>query len=765
MDTKWKKNKAVIGFISWFLGISILAFNVWMLFMEFSCYGGNFKKQVETVFQEDYQNMEEFRSSISDYLNLFLAMSVADKNLPDGNRNQGEATWAEEKEVESEWDQYVYAEEYSEDYGYDYKDSYYWQGDGWRMDAAEAEEYHKDMKNERNILYRIEKEGKVLFTNEESLGFMADSVPVLPEGYNFLLYFNGEEVKIWKDGREIEIYGDGYYREKSAWYVPGYYNFPVGEAIKDSEVFIAAAKVPIIYINNDFDRYYHVYTNDRLYDMQNNIRSKKMAYEEWIFTSVFALALLFTGLVFRRERKAAEFAIAEFTGKLWYEVKLLPVLAVLGFLLLLFLRFINDLWWMEWNYVYEYIDRFIYYRYYRGPLMQVFLYSIVFMCILILWLFMNDRRYHKSAWKKSLTGMVIRTCQTASIKLPIGKRMVRQNIAICFFIWIMCITGFLFWIVAEEGIFMDEMELVCYVLLEGITLCIPFLFIKNAKKMARAMDNLVGQIQAIHDGELEEEREMPEDSGLWEAVENLNDIRNGMDKAVKEQIKSERMKVELVANVSHDIKTPLTSIISYVELLKKEEELPEHVKEYVDILDSKSQRLKSMIQDVFEVSKAVSGNLPVLMEDLDLAKLLRQTIADMEEQIEKSAITVKTEIPGNPVIIHADGERMYRVFQNLIQNALKYSLEGSRVYITLQENGKTAVACVKNISKEELNPDIDFTERFARGDKSRSDGGSGLGLSIAQSFTEACGGEFRVEAMADLFVVTISFVQQLSAIS
>lgn len=151
--------------------------------------------------------MEEFRSSISDYLNLFLAMSVADKNLPDGNRNQGEATWAEEKEMESEWDQYVYAEEYSEDYGYDYKDSYYWQGDGWRMDAAEAEEYHKDMKNERNILYRIEKEGKVLFTNEESLGFMADSVPVLPEGYNFLLHFNGEEVKIWKDGRDRDIWG------------------------------------------------------------------------------------------------------------------------------------------------------------------------------------------------------------------------------------------------------------------------------------------------------------------------------------------------------------------------------------------------------------------------------------------------------------------------------------------------------------------------------------------------------------------------------
>ena len=499
------------------------------------------------------------------------------------------------------------------------------------------------------------------------------------------------------------------------------------------------------------------FRNNSFYDLQNYVLIRKMAYEEWIGTSVFAFVLLFIGFAFRKERKEAEFALIEFMGKIWYEIKLVPFLVVLCFLLVMALRFINNIWWYEWSYIYEIIDSYIYYSYYRSFLVHGFPCFLVFLSILIVWLFINDNRCHKSAWKKSLAGVIIRTCRTKSLKLPIGKRMVKHNIAICFFLWIMEITSFLFWIMEREGIFTDDMELVCYVFLAGAILCIPLLFIMNAKKTAEAMDGLVEQIQAIHDGELGEGKEMPKGSGLSEAMENLNDIRNGIDQAVKEQIKSERMKVELVANVSHDIKTPLTSIISYVELLKQEENLPGHVKEYVEILDSKSQRLKSMIQDVFEVSKAVSGNLPVMMEELDLAKLLRQTIADMEEQIEKSDVKVKSEIPEDAVIINADGERMYRVFQNLIQNALKYSLEGSRVYITLQENGKAAVACVKNISKEELNSDVDFTERFIRGDKSRSDGGSGLGLSIAQSFTEACGGEFQVEMIADLFVVTVSF--------
>ena len=247
---------------------------------------------------------------------------------------------------------------------------------------------------------------------------------------------------------------------------------------------------------------------------------------------------------------------------------------------------------------------------------------------------------------------------------------------------------------------------------------------------------------------------------LGEIAANINQLKQEAEGNARLAKENEQRKNDLVVYLAHDLKTPLTSIISYVELLKQEEGLPEHVKEYILILENKSQRLKSMVQDVFEVSKAASGNLPVNLEELDLGKLLRQTIADMGEQIENSSVRLKTEIPENAVMICADGERVYRVFQNLIQNALRYSLEGSRVYVTLREDGRTAIASVKNTSREELPAGMDFTERFTRGDESRSDGGSGLGLSIARSFTEACGGSFKVETIADLFVVTVIFPER-----
>lgn len=241
--------------------------------------------------------------------------------------------------------------------------------------------------------------------------------------------------------------------------------------------------------------------------------------------------------------------------------------------------------------------------------------------------------------------------------------------------------------------------------------------------------------------------------GLSQAVA---DIDSGLQQAVEERLRSERMKVELITNVSHDLKTPLTSILSYAALLE-EEELPDHVRDYVTILNDKAQRLKNMVQEVFDVSKAASGNLNLHWEELDLAKLLRQTLADQAEPIAASGLDLRTRLPAEPVLIRADGDRLYRVFQNLIQNVLQYSLEGSRAYLTLETNGESGRVCVQNISREELSREKDFTERFVRGDESRSDGGSGLGLAIAKSFTEACGGTFRLRTDADLFTVEVEF--------
>lgn len=238
----------------------------------------------------------------------------------------------------------------------------------------------------------------------------------------------------------------------------------------------------------------------------------------------------------------------------------------------------------------------------------------------------------------------------------------------------------------------------------------------------------------------------------------FEDINKGFNESLEEQMKAERMKIALVTNVSHDLKTPLTSIISYIDLLSKEENLSETATDYVKILAEKSNRLKQIVSDLFDLAKSTSGNIAMDLESLDLKKLIEQTLADITDEIEKSEIQIKTKFPDSPVNIIADGKKLYRVFQNVIDNALKYSLIGTRVFVELEESNGKAVATIKNIAGYEM----DFTaeeilQRFNRGDKSRNTEGSGLGLSIAESFTNVCGGNFKVDVDGDLFKVIICF--------
>ncbi len=238
----------------------------------------------------------------------------------------------------------------------------------------------------------------------------------------------------------------------------------------------------------------------------------------------------------------------------------------------------------------------------------------------------------------------------------------------------------------------------------------------------------------------------------------FEDINKGFNESLGEQMKAERMKIALVTNVSHDLKTPLTSIISYVDLLSKEEDLSETVRDYVNVLSEKSNRLKNIVSDLFDLAKSTSGDIPLDMESLDIKKLIEQTLGDMEDEIEKSNLQIKTKLPENSLNIYSDGKKLYRVFQNVIDNALKYALPGTRVYVELEEIDGKAVAKIKNTAGYEM----EFTaeeilQRFSRGDKSRTTEGSGLGLSIAESFTNVCGGKFKVEIDGDLFKVQISF--------
>lgn len=238
----------------------------------------------------------------------------------------------------------------------------------------------------------------------------------------------------------------------------------------------------------------------------------------------------------------------------------------------------------------------------------------------------------------------------------------------------------------------------------------------------------------------------------------INDIAGGFHNAIEQSLKSERMKTELITNVSHDIKTPLTSIINYVDLLKKENIQDPKIEQYIAILDKKSQRLKKLIEDLVEASKVSSGNLKLNEENINIKELLQQITGEFEDRFEKKNLKIDMNLAKEDMIIKADTRYMYRIVENLFSNITKYALENTRVYIELNKNNKKIDLTIKNISKDRLNiTSEELMQRFVRGDKSRYTEGSGLGLSIAKSLTELQGGHFEIQIDGDLFKVLITW--------
>ena len=282
-----------------------------------------------------------------------------------------------------------------------------------------------------------------------------------------------------------------------------------------------------------------------------------------------------------------------------------------------------------------------------------------------------------------------------------------------------------------------------------------YMLIKKTNELIKIRDAL----KDLYNGQTDKRLNIDEFKGeLREVSKYINDIQNGFSNAINESIKSERMKTELITNVSHDIKTPLTSIINYVDLLKAEQIENQKAKEYIEVLDSKSQRLKKLIEDLVEASKASSGNLKLNMERINLVELIKQTTGEFEDKFSEKNLNVEINSSDENIYIEADNRYMYRVIENLFSNISKYALEGSRVYIDLTKKENEAKIEIKNISKDKLNITADeLMQRFVRGDKSRTTEGSGLGLSISKSLTELQNGKFNVIIDGDLFKVEIVF--------
>jgi len=443
---------------------------------------------------------------------------------------------------------------------------------------------------------------------------------------------------------------------------------------------------------------------------------------------VFALFLIIYSSVKREDKRRFLRRYADSVAKIWFEVKVLVII---------FVSFFSA----------QFLDGVIYHYWSHSYIELAIVFVILIALFWFFYLVIKDLQYNKSEFfKQNSIRTLARVFRRLAKRLPFERRM---------------LVGFWVFAVAELVLislcvltFPAGLLTVLYVII-GVVLFLVATLIFH--KFISDVGGIVTQISRIKSGDLKTRIDLGDQSDLREHAENLNSIQSGMSKALEEQLASERLKIDLITNVSHDLKTPLTSIISYIDLLKKEE-LPPEATEYTEVLSEKADRLNTMIQDIFDVSKATSGNLDVEEEVIELGRLVDQTLADMQEKVEQSGLIFRVHHSDKPLYVRSDGQKLYRVFQNLIDNALSYSLDGSRVHIRLWSENSRAMVEIKNTSSHELNFTQDeITERFTRGDVSRTGEGSGLGLSIAQTFTEACGGTFKISTEYDDFKVRLTF--------
>lgn len=679
----------------------------------------------------DWQETPAFRQEVAQRLRAFLAMATG-----------SDLEWWDT----ASGDTYVVSGDGGAWYEWGFTDTA-------TEDIATAEEEAPDASyaEDKNLLYRVRGPGEDSYYSNAPADMILSSSWTVPESYNFLLTFQNGTVTITKDGEPVDVYGDGFFTEDSPWDVPGYENFTAGEDVAGVTVYMAIRQEPVPYLQLKSDGVSRSY-ND-FYGLYQRIREMQGFYLLRAVLCAAGAVCLIAAHFLRADRRRAEKKLAALTrrvpGEIWWLAAALAVLSMVfstGFGGYSPFEF----WYYGWV----------------GPAVTDALRLAALLpanapallaLVWALWLRHITRKNTQPDQRWSLLGDLKNALLAKDLKLPVQKRLRRRSVVRALVFFGILLAAAPCCVLLNEIFWNLSLAVVCvFVPAFALMVALEIFWSRRDRALARDIGLLADQVTAIRDGDLETPLNLPADADLHQTAEQLNDIQAGLHRALAEQTRSERMKVELISNVSHDLKTPLTSVLSYAELLRQEP-LEGAAADYARIIDEKAHRLAVMVQDVFEVSKAASGQLPVHLERLDFAKLLRQTLADLEGPISRSGLTFRVDLPEAPVMITADGRRLYRVFQNLIDNALKYALAGSRVYLSLKTGAGRAEASLRNTSREELPDGVDLTARFVRGDASRTDGGSGLGLSIASSFTEACGGDFHVETLADLFTAVVSF--------
>jgi len=395
--------------------------------------------------------------------------------------------------------------------------------------------------------------------------------------------------------------------------------------------------------------------------------------------------------------------------------------------------------------------------YYRSTAETIILMTVVTAVYILLFVMLSmsfATRYKLGGWwKNTITYRVLMFIYKMFCNIINGIKYLLQHISL---LWkaglALAVLAIMELIIIITTIHRLDMQVVMWFL--GNLIFIPFILF-----IVIQMEKLQTGSQKIASGELD--YRIDTQRLFWvfkQHGENLNNINVGMSKALDERMKSERFKTELITNVSHDIKTPLTSIINYVDLLKREELPDGTIKEYVDVLVRQSSRLKKLIDDLVEASKASTGNLTVNSIRTEVGVLLTQAIGEYEQRLKDNDLKLILQQPEHEVYIMADGRLLWRVFDNLMNNICKYSQPGTRVYLNIETENEEVVITFRNISKYALNiPSEELMERFIRGDSARTTEGSGLGLSIAKSLVELQGGKMDLVIDGDLFKVILRF--------
>ena len=385
-------------------------------------------------------------------------------------------------------------------------------------------------------------------------------------------------------------------------------------------------------------------------------------------------------------------------------------------------------------------------------------YFTIFIVGIIIFDTIIKRIKSKTFWKTTLVGKIVIILLKPIHKFEKFMEEVRGTSkyfsnAITKFIVFVCIEVFLAFIVF---ILFNSSDPFIFLLLEFILVAF---FIQRMVKSIVNYDKIEKKLKEMYEGDNQTQLDKKDFLPVFnQSITYLNDISNGLEKAIQDRMKSERLKTELITNVSHDIKTPLTSIINYVDLIKQENIQNEKVKEYIEILDNKSQRLKKLIEDLVEASKVSTGNVKLNLEKINIVELINQAVGEFEDKFESKGLDIVINSNENEIFIFADSRYMYRIIDNLFSNISKYALQNSRVYIDIQKIEDKVYIKMKNISKDKLNiPAEELMQRFVRGDKSRTTEGSGLGISIAQNLTEIQNGKFNLIIDGDLFKTELEF--------